>query len=400
MTAQEKEEQRDAQAVALFNGAMNGTALVDPTDADDGQKINRAVEQFVLPLWKERPEEAAKMAMDVIRKLKIVPDALKRQVQGVLLSSDPQKQAQGYALFAQIKREAPEAVGQFAQEARALGVGVWGQVTVGRALGEAFAVTRENLNPTRDPAVRQAREESLKGDEIAQVKTDAIADYWSSRAEHDADGHTLPDGLAVDFSTVFDAEYLRTWSVATVQQEALEVIKNKWAVSDFGGGVGVVQRMANAHGLSADLGPPQTEEIQTAPQIMRYAPEVYYAVPGAPEGWMAEQLLGDVQALATEGARFHLVPDGATKQARQTEKSWPVFMEQDGIYTPLLDARGAPLRWRPSWKDSPAFARLKAEQQADREAARSADMNWRNSQANPPISLLFEGEAARIALPD
>lgn len=120
MTAQEKEEQRDAQAVALFNGAMNGTALVDPTDADDGQKINRAVEKFVMPLWKERPEEAAKMAMDVIRQIKIVPDALKRQVQGALLSSDPQKQAQGYALFAQIKRESPDAVGQFAQEARAL----------------------------------------------------------------------------------------------------------------------------------------------------------------------------------------------------------------------------------------------------------------------------------------
>ena len=235
MTAQEKEERKDAQAVALFNGAMNGTALVDPTDADDKKKINRAFEKVVRPLWDERPEEAVKMAMDVIRKVKIVPDALKRQVQGALLSSDAQAQAQGYALFAQIKREAPDAVGQFAKPARDVGVGVWEQVTAGRDLGEAFAVTRENLNPTRDPAVRHAREEALKGDEIAQVKTDAIADYWSSRAEHDwssraehdADGHALPDGLAVDFSTVFDAEYLRTGSVATAQQEAVEAMRRK-----------------------------------------------------------------------------------------------------------------------------------------------------------------------------
>lgn len=160
----------------------------------------------------------------------------------------------------------------------------------------------------------------------------------------------------------------------------------------------MVQRTANAHELLAEL--EKTEEIQTAPKIMRHAPEAYYAVPGAPEGWMVEQLLGEVQALATEGARFYLVPDGETQQARQSEKSWPVMTEIDGIYTPLLDARGAVVRWRPRWKDSPAFARLKAEQQADREAQHLADMNWRNSQANAPISLLSEGEAARIALPD
>ena len=436
MTAQEKEERKDAQALALFNGAMNGTALVDPTDADDRKKINRAFEKSALPLWAERPEQAAKMAMDVMRQLKIVPDALKRQVQGALLSSDAQAQAQGYALFAQIKREAPEAVGQFAAAARELGVGVWEQVTAGRELPEAFAVTRENLNPTRDPAVRHAREESLKGDEMAQVKADAIADYL--------DGHALPDGLAVNFSTVFDAEYLRTGSVATAQQEALEAIRNKWAVSDFGGGVGVVQRTVNDYGLLAE--PEKTEEIQTAPKIMSSAPEAYYAVPGAPEGWMAEQLLADVQDLSAragavadfaasgrdlrdvpdhlapglsvallrpvpEGARFYLVPDNHTDQARLSEKSWPVMTDIDGVYTPLLDARGAVVRWRPRWKDSPAFARLQAAQQADREAAYLNLISVQEGMAHQdsladlggaqgPISVVGEGLKTSLELKD
>ena len=85
--------------------------------------------------------------------------------------------------------------------------------------------------------------------------------------------------------------------------------------------------------------------------------------------------------------------------------------EIDGVYTPLLDARGAVVRWRPRWKDSPAFARLKAEQQADREAAYLNQISVQEGMAiqdsqqhllgpQGPISVVGEGLKTSLKLKD
>ncbi len=346
------EAQAVAARAAMMDGARDGGLRLDPRDETARQAVNEDYARW-FPTVAESPDVVAKVVR-YVADFGIMPESLRAGLRGSLRSGTVDQKVQAADIIDRFNTENPAVLNDMADEDIEVGVMVARAVRAGEDPEQAVALAETAIYQA-DPKLREVRREVLREETNTNREwltshvpgptflLRAFAGDSLRRAE-------IPDSMVADFNALFALRFLSSDAdVDTLRTATLGKLAKTWAVTNVDG----------------------------SNRWMRYAPEALYGF-GDDHTWMREQLFADIKASGLVDNRRTIddrVRIAATEEtARPPRNEAPTYavmlQDDDGVFQPLIDDQGRPLRWRPDWNTSPAKAAAEEQVQTDIDAAR------------------------------
>jgi len=335
--------ERDKEGLAFAEAAtklQDGSYTWNPYNADDQKAIDLVYEKGpqrngvnLLGDGEAAATDAAALQY-IVDKTGLIPAGASDVISGAVWSSDPQRQARGFAMLDQFYRSNPQAAER-----------AFDDDTIRRLQDyELLAplLPPDELQARLDPAMNPEearRREGLRteGEKLArEVPTATILDAFdpSSNVMNFAflsggDEPVLsPDpgfeqALRRDFETLYAERYSVTGQSTQAQAQAIERLKGKYGASDTG----------------------------SAPVLMAYPPESILPAIAGSTRWMDDQLGELVEATMPDADRYFVISDENTAGAVERQRNGQIgpvpyqigVFDQDGVFNILSGPDGGPL---------------------------------------------------------
>lgn len=349
--------------------ALSGQGgVIDPGNAEDKKAVDSFYLERVVPQLAEMaPEIRVANQAEYVRIMGVMPQGMQGQIRATLRTGNPEQIAETANLINQVQATKPEALGSLSKDDLVLGVGVSDLMGIGVPPNEAVKRMKERLDPDNRQVteMRQSGYNKLLGGKERPNFESLAKDAIGGDLVKEVGGY---EKVLSDFETSYKDAYLRTGDKDQAAKIAQADIKRTWGVS----------------------------EITGSGKVMQYPPDKYYAISGAPQEWLTEQLVSDVNEVVspTYGDRkiagyessgsgraipkfeyekikvskenIFLIADSQTsREAAQGKPQYQVlYKDNDGVLQPVMK-EGRPVRWRPDAKRSEVIAKWQSKTNDD-----------------------------------
>ena len=315
-----------ANADATVFAALNGSAVLDPKNADDVKAVDGFFNRNIAPQLKVPFAAAGKNAArqgvtDFVMRTGIMPDAIKRQIRGGLRAGSPEFRVTAADMLDRISESNPYVLNDFAVEDIALGQTISQAVRDGLPPVEAVKLADDMERTPKD--VRDMRSQRMNQRVAGQP---SILERSSGRALEEITGRswlgfvsgqpslTVTDAAVSEFRRDFERAYILTGDEGAAAKSAQSVFKRSWGVSMLSG----------------------------KPTLTKNGPEKLYGVldHGPNDGaWIREQLVKDVGAQMRTPAEA--LPEGMMEPDENTEsmfdfETFPMVKNADGTNSHIV----------------------------------------------------------------
>lgn len=345
------QKEAEREALRKVNEAGAGGTPLDPKNEYDRKALNYHYE-VASSLWPA--QQALDRSVAYATQYGLVPDKLKAAIRGGLHSGQPDRAMLAADTVARLRNANPSLVGELGDENDLrLANQINSYTSAGVSPQHALELVTESMKATG--AEKEARKDDFEAQRGKTVKerTDND-DRWIARQQNSLWVHdpNVDPTMRQEFVEVSKAEFERTGNLEAARRTALDQINRVWGRSDVGGDR----------------------------RYMKFAPEKFYPVPGLSPSentnWMKEQLLGDMATNALQDPdnpitpeRIRLLPD-PTRSAAGLPVYQVWLVRPDAAWQHVVDAKGAPVLWKPDWNTSAERQRRAAAQQQEVETAR------------------------------
>jgi hypothetical protein len=344
----------DEHSLADIQQRMAAGAPLDPKD----EKTRKAVDLDYLARWHafaaspHSADDTLRWVSSYVDRVGFLPPSLIGGVRANLRSADPGMQMGGARLIRAITARNPNLIKDFSEEDISRGVSINRYIDSGYKPQEA--IERVNEDERITPQQRQAR-----SDLYAQLTSKKQASFAPAIVRqvfgNDVSGMTSVGAqgsqLVADFDELRKQEFLRSGNMEAANATALQLLRREWGVTRVNG----------------------------SPQIMKYAPEMFYGTGGDPKQdakWIHEQavhdLLGNGIAMPDAPERLSLIPHPTVPPIDGKPVYAGLLREPDGTLRTLMDERGRPRVFVPEFSSSKEFERQKRRERETIAAARRA----------------------------
>lgn len=357
---QEIEKRKEAEKLTLgidvVTSSLNGGRKLDYKNTDDKKAVNNYFSQVLAQSIKDMPSDAQSQTIaNFAGQTGILPEVVQGQIRGALRSGSPDEIAFYSDMLDRVKTANPSVVNDFSAAEIATGNMVNTYVRAGMEPKDAISLAYKNLQVT--PQEHEARQKRYDMDKNYQGNLTYLKVQGTGSSMFGWFGQSLPekipDQMNGEFESLVRAEYERSGDIEPARKTALEIMRKTWGVSNIGGD-----------------------------KWMKYPPEQVYAVAGENGDWIKNQLYKEFTTSNwTSGEDINLTLQSDSLSARQENPSYIILQEKEGVFNPIFDANGKPMRFRPDYQSSDAYAkRLKEQKELDLENGKILETvrNYRN----------------------
>lgn len=313
----------DVDSQQRGNAFATGESYLNPNDNGSMKDYNNYYKHVVQPtLSSLSPEERNTRLASLVNTTKVVPDDLAGDIKIAARSNDVNTVTNMADFVDRVRAQNPAVLSAFDSKDLARIDMVNQKVASGLTPGEAFKQTDELLDPNNKSTV-DAREKYLakKATGIGATNYEGMAmdnfqSNWFVRAlpgsmgEVDKDSTTFAKNtvsqLTTEYKAAYDNQFKLTGDTTASQKYANQVVSGMYGVSDING----------------------------SNQLMRYAPEKYFAIDGQNNDWMKQQL--------QDAVKENLGPDKIL-QAQDSDLSRRIILTPDPSVTSRTAKTGTPL---------------------------------------------------------
>jgi len=319
LTKQDELIQKEAAYQNILSGLAEGVPVVA-----EKKDINEFYETKYVPnLAGKSPEDVLSGTASFIRGTKTVPDALKRELNAMILSENPD-QIMNAARVIDAIDDIPGITEQALSTEQRAFISQVIPLMQNQSPAEAVRIAKQITDPANTARI-EPRKEILKKKDNYAAEVSSELDPWFG-----ADIKPVNvDQLNSEYKKIYDAYFLSGMTESAAKQQAVKTLKRNWG--EFNG------------------------------YIMKYPPQQFYEVAGD-SGYIMDQLVKDI-ATETIGEfevtkdQLYLIADERTaKEADIGKPSYRVMIVTDEGIKPL-----AGFRWMPD-----AAAQIKKVQEKNR----------------------------------
>jgi len=241
-----KEKEREIARQSAFAGAMRGEFILDPTDKDSQEVINKAYEDYALD--SEDPEGYAR---DISINTGIVPKEAKSRWVGALMAGNPKAKINAAANIMDLLDQQPTLQNQFSENETALARAIYNRTQTGLTEDEIveYAMTEIDKNLGKDELIRKQEFEFEfgKNGKKFKEKLDTIRSRLKDRSgipifdpeidpTRDAETKARFDTITADVArTAKDLFIKRGLNVDDAIDEAENIVMSQWGITEIGG---------------------------------------------------------------------------------------------------------------------------------------------------------------------
>lgn len=315
---------------------LNPEIPADPAKGSQDRKDVNAAYESQSPLWRELPPpEQFNKNIDFIKNTGIMPDKVISGINATMRSGTPDQTFVFSKLIQEISKDPQSAniLKDVPDEARAMSLEINDSMEAGIDLDTAVEIARKTTyglsEPERDAIKKQMQ--ALRVD-LPSILEDKVDDFFDPSIIPFFEEPDVNPAMQADFNIA--TEKFMSLTGGNKEQAttlAFESLKKVWGVNDIG----------------------------RDKQFMKYAPSVFYSVPGVDNKWMKKQFNSDMKSLGIKPKNTIITTDFATTSER--EPTWPILTtDERGVIVPLFDDAGDVLRWKPDFKSTREFKELRA----------------------------------------
>lgn len=311
----------DVESTARGGLYASGSSPLNPDDSKGVKDFNNYYNKVLEPTLANMPDDERNTRLtDLVSKTKVVPENLKGQLHSQALSTDPKQVAQGADFVSRLDQVNPYLTNSLpAADVARLRMSST-MAAAGVPQTEVNKAVDASLNPGKS-AVLQDREAQLRTAKVpyAANAMGNFAGYFSGpdvtasegKDANSAQAYQQNAQLAADYKTAYDAHFKLTGNADEAKNFADTSVRANYALTNINGGT----------------------------QLMKYAPEHAYGIPGMDNAWMKDQFQAKVKALGYDPAKAYLVPDAFTAQTYGSTPGYKIMAKQpDGSF---IDATGS-----------------------------------------------------------
>lgn len=324
--------------LAKVDQAGRGGVPLDPKNKDDKDALDLHY-RSTSSNWASLPlDQQVKNTVDYVAQKSMVPDTVQGMVRGALRAGDPSKVVMASSMLRQFSNSNPQLLNDFSTEDIRMANLVGEYTDTGMQPKQAVEKATQFLQ-----VPESARAERLKDYDAVVGKDPKKADAafisgklgggWFSGTPG-----SIPPQMVDEFSRTARTEFMATGNLAASQATALDEITKVWGQS----------RVAGDN------------------RYMRYAPEKVYGIPGKSlqenADWINGQLLEDLNYNAFKDPKNPITLDRVIVAPLERSMSadglvpYQVWLKsKDGVLNPVLNTKGQPMQWKPSWQDSKEY---------------------------------------------
>jgi hypothetical protein len=321
MTALERataRKEKQARDLAEVQEAVEGRAVLSSADQS---KFDAWYEHTGRGMVAAAPDGTAEL-MRIMRNARLIPTGVRETLANRIENGSGDAQEQAAAMVARIESDAPRAYAQILSGTKKMAAAVNGYVSAG-IVGEALekAMARDFATPGNDDVAKmrlKAVDSETRKQYHARVK-DAFDSFGIARVfsgNRGIDEPRLVDQMLVDYDTLLDDGLVSGLKPGVAHDAAMARIKGMWGVTSVTG----------------------------KPMLIKHPPE--WHAPSGSDRRMREDLLSGLP----EGAGdVRVISDRRTESDLRSglRPSYAVWRVKDGIWYPVPDASGGPMRWTP-----------------------------------------------------
>jgi hypothetical protein len=283
-------QEKEFQAVAAGSQFASGQAYLNPQDSKSVEHYNKYYDASVAPRIAEMDQNGRNTYLtNLITNTGVIPKRLQGDIQAASKSLDVKQVAGAADLIDRIRNVNPNMINEFNERDVARLEYVRSLTEAGYNPQEAVKRADEALDP-KNKQLLEDRKSTLKGTfgigkpDYQGMAVDNFQSNWFWRhlpftddgVERDT---TAPSGrqliqLESDYRKAYDSHYILTGDADMAQKHANSVVSGTYGPTKINGGSG---------------------------QVMKYAPENYYAIPNVKNDWMREQMIEAAKEVSVNG---------------------------------------------------------------------------------------------------
>ena len=349
-TAMNKREE-DILGIQFIHSFDNGELLFNPDSKKHRKAANVFYERNILPQIQELElQDQIRAKVDFVRQKKFIPDLLKTEIETNLTSGDNESKVIASNIMTDIVTETPEISRQFSNSDLAFAFKITEGVNAGLPAGQAveFAETQTLLKDSPEYKARLTQHNDDKKD----FRKSKVQQFFRN------DPDDIPAEMKQEWETLYRFNRVQE-GVNDEKARDLAYIKlqSTWVVSSLTG----------------------------IPKWEKFAPELYYSLPGVSDKWMREQLTGIVadhtlfeSTKALEkfiNENVQVVPDMRT--VRTDKPAYQIlqtsFTDNGGLVIDTIrDVEGNELFWIPDFSETTVAQKMQEKENKRMEKIRAA----------------------------
>lgn len=318
-----KKLDEDVDSAQRGNAFATGTAYLNPADPKSMKDYNAYYKQVVQPTLADMtPDQRNTRITSLVAQTKVIPDDLKGDIKITARSMNADQVSQAADLVDRIRQKNPNLIQDFDQKDLARIDLVNQKIASGIVPSEAFKQTDEILDPNNS-ALIEARTKYLAKKSTGMMATNyqgmAMSNFTHNFAVRMLPGNSMSvedtdstfakntvGQLTADYKNAYDNQFKLTGDTTSAEKYANTVVSGTYGVSTING----------------------------RNQLMRFAPEKYFAIDGQNNDWMQKQLADAVKENAG--------PDKILQSA-DTDMSKRIILTPDPAVTSRTAKDGRPL---------------------------------------------------------
>lgn len=316
-----KDYREKLESVSRGSAFANGSAYLNPESSQSVKDFNNYYENTVLPQLAGLDQDHRNTLLtNIIDRSRVVPDAIKGDIKAASRSRRKEEVIAAADLIDRIRSVNPNMAADFSSKDVNRLETVRANLEAGYDDDEAFDRADTILDPANEAMVK------LRRDEIKRAKIDfrdkALTSIQPSFAwrmlpgrqgvdDTDSPGPTPQQSIQMgaDYQRAYESHYVETGNADLAEKHASLVIKRSYGMTSING----------------------------QNQIMKYAPENYYGVPGLSidenTEWMRKEIIGEGKKRLKE--RGIVLPDDYDAKSN-------IFLVPDPYVTPRTARKGRP----------------------------------------------------------
>lgn len=312
---------KELDSIGQGSAFASGDAYINPANTKQVEDYNKYFNKRVLPNLENADSDTRNtFLVSLIDRTKVIPKAIAGDIKATARSTSAKQIATAADFIDRLGQTNPHMLQDFDQGDLMRINLVNGFLTTGYNAKEAVTLADAKLD-TSDATVKQ-REGELVANKL-DYKSKATNLFTSIFRSEDTSSNVATrqiDQLATDYRRAYDSVYLGTGDTALAEKQASQVVSGMYGVTDING----------------------------KNQIMRFAPEKYYAIEGQDNAWMRKQFVEEANTAlgssmvapgTTVDKNVFLVPDPKVtpRTAKQGQPAYKMMLKtQNGELVPLL----------------------------------------------------------------
>lgn len=233
-----KEREKEALRQSAFAGATRGEIILDPTDKNDKEIINRGFEEYYA-----ESEDPLGAAEQIAVNTGIIPDRAKSFWTSTLMNGSNKQKIESARSIVDLQRSNPSLQNQFSDKERALSRAINNRISIGLTDDQIveFAESEIDKNKSKEQIVRVAEfdlEVGKSGKKFQESLKD-IEDEVKDRSGIlliDPEVEEVPDEISLDIIRTAKDFYINQGiDVNDSIDEATDTVLSQWGITKIGG---------------------------------------------------------------------------------------------------------------------------------------------------------------------